>query len=200
MDDLYRKGADPSVVIGDMLDLSHLLTRIRAVPSAKTSLSAMAKEEMERAADMASKLSMPALTRVWQILLKGLNEVNYAPIPQKAAEMVVIRLAYAADLPDPADLIKKLKDGGASMVQMSGGTGEAHAPVSSAPLNIASTGGRSFSNAPTASLAVQSISAPEAKSIASLQDVMAVLERAGYIALSSQVYLCASGKTGRRSA
>lgn len=193
MDDLYRKGADPSVIIGDMLDLSHLLTKLRAVPHAKTSLSAMAREEMERAADLASKLSMPALTRIWQILLKGLNEVNYAPLPQKAAEMVVIRLAYAADLPDPADLIKKLKDGSASMVQMSGNAGTSHAPSTSAPVNVAAPSPALYDTTTNAALATQPVAMAATQpitAITSLQDVRIVLEQAGYIALASQVYLC----------
>ena len=70
----------------------------------------MPEADLNRAADLAGSLSMPALARTWQILLKGIGEVNAAPNPQKAAEMILIRLAYAADLPDPAELIKRLKD------------------------------------------------------------------------------------------
>ncbi len=187
MEDLYRKGADPSVVIGDMLDLSHLLTKLKAIPSAKTTLQAMAKEEMERAALLAAKLSMPALARIWQILLKGLNEVNYAPIPQKAAEMVVIRLAYAADLPDPADLVKRWKEGGANAMQSS--TANAPAPMTASPpqtMNVSTGGG------PQAALAAQPQSmAVPVTSVSSIADVQMVLEQAGYISLSSQVYLYA---------
>ncbi len=111
MGDLYRKGADPIVIIQDMLDLSHLLTKIRAIPKLEVSNIAMAKEERERAINLAGKLSMPTLGRTWQILLKGLGEINLAPNAQKAAEMIIIRLVYASDLPDPTDLVKKLKDG-----------------------------------------------------------------------------------------
>jgi DNA polymerase-3 subunit gamma/tau len=176
MDDLYKKGADPSVVIGDMLDLSHLLTKLRAVPSMGQTLQVMAKEEMERAASLAAKMSMPALSRVWQILLKGLNEVNYAPLPQKAAEMVVIRLAYAADLPDPAELIKKIREGGTATVNA--------VPVS--------PGGGSYAavSSGNASLAVQpQIMNEPVASISTLQDVQAVLTQAGFVSLASQVYL-----------
>ncbi|PZQ48280.1 MAG: DNA polymerase III subunit gamma/tau [Micavibrio aeruginosavorus] len=187
MDDLYRKGADPSVIIGDMLDLSHLLTKIRAVPSMGETLQVMAKEEMLRASTLAAKLSMPSLGRVWQILLKGLNEVNYAPVPQKAAEMLIIRLAYAADLPDPADLIKKLKDG----APVSGGAPIGHAPGPSGgggnyqTVNIAGGGG----SAATA-LKVETASAPApVTSISTLADVQAVLQQSGHISLASQVYL-----------
>lgn len=187
MEDLYRKGADPSVIIGDMLDLSHLLTKLRAVPAMKDTLQVMAREEMERAANLAAKLSMPALARIWQILLKGLNEVNYAPVPQKAAEMIVIRLAYAAELPDPAELIRKLKDGGVVAPTM---------PVAPAPpsgggsyqtVNISSGG------APTASAAavkIETALAPATQTeIASIADMQAVLMQSGHMALASHIYL-----------
>jgi DNA polymerase-3 subunit gamma/tau len=109
MEDLYKKGADPVVLMQDMLDLTHQLTKHRALPSAPND-AALPKGEQMRLADLADSLSMPTLGRTWQILLKGLGEVNMAPNPQKAAEMIVIRLVYAAELPDPADLVRKLKD------------------------------------------------------------------------------------------
>lgn len=186
MDDLYRKGADPSVIIGDMLDLSHLLTKLRAVPSMKDTLQVMAREEMERASTLAAKLSMPALGRVWQILLKGLNEVNYAPVPQKAAEMLIIRLAYTADLPDPADLIKKLKDGTAVSASLPSFTpsgpsgGGAYQAV-----NVASTG-----SAAAAILETSAVPAP-VTAITSMLDVQAVLQQSGYMKLATEVYLYA---------
>ncbi len=189
MEDLYRKGADPSVIIGDMLDLSHLLTKIRAVPAMRETLQSMAKEEMNRAADLAAKLSMPALGRLWQILLKGLNEVNYAPVPQKAAEMVIIRLAYTADLPDPADLIKKIKDGGT--IAMS-------APIApSAPqggggasINKVAVGG----GGTVAAIAVQqeiAIAPAPITEIATLTDMQTLLQQSGNMTLASQIYLYA---------
>lgn len=187
MEDLYRRGADPSVIIGDMLDLSHLLTKIRAVPSMKDTLQVMAREEMERAGTLAAKLSMPALGRVWQILLKGLNEVNYAPVPQKAAEMLIIRLAYTAELPDPADLIKKLKDG--TFVPAGGGVSAPSAPSggggSYQTVNIASGGAAAAVKVETA-LAPAPITA-----ITSLLDVQGVLQQAGYMKLATEVYLYA---------
>ena len=186
MEDLYRKGADPSVIIGDMLDLSHLLTKLRAVPAMKDTLQVMAKEEMERAGNLAAKLSMPALARIWQILLKGLNEVNYAPVPQKAAEMIVIRLAYAAELPDPAELIKKIKDGNVVMT--------------AAPTPAPPSGGGSYqqtvnvsgggSTASAAALKVETAVAPAlVTEIASIADMQAVLMQSGHMALASHIYL-----------
>lgn len=186
MEDLYRKGADPSVIIGDMLDLSHLLTKIRAVPAMKDTLQVMAREEMERAGNLAVKLSMPALGRIWQILLKGLNEVNYAPVPQKAAEMIVIRLAYAAELPDPAELIKRIKDGNVVMTS---------APTPAGPsgggayqtLNVASGGGPAAS---AAALKIETAALPApVTEIASIADMQAVLMQSGHVALASHIYL-----------
>ncbi len=115
MDDIYNNGGAPSVVMQDLLDLTHLLTKIRAVPDIANLGEGLSSDMMERTKDLSGKLSMPTLGKAWQLLLKGLGEVNDAPNPQSAAEMVIIRLAYAADLPDPGDLIKRLKgDSGAA--------------------------------------------------------------------------------------
>jgi DNA polymerase III subunit gamma/tau len=189
MEDLYRKGADPSVIIADMLDLSHLLTKLRAVPSLREGAQDMAREEMMRAGELAAKLSMPALARIWQVLLKGLNEVNYAPQPQKAAEMIIIRLAYAADLPDPAELIKKIRQD--DRMILSGGQG----PGDGAPIRVSST--PTIMSGPSAAIGALAVSpSPDPRpqtitEIASLADVQTVLQQAGHIALASQVYLYA---------
>jgi len=111
-EDLYKKGADPIVVIQDMLALSHLLTKHRAIPAYENK-ALVSKGEQERLENLADVLSMPSLNRTWQILLKGLSEVTQAPIPQSAAEMVLLRLTYASNLPDPAALVKKLTAQGA---------------------------------------------------------------------------------------
>lgn len=185
MEDLYRKGADPSVVIGDMLDLSHLLTKLRAVPSMRDSAQAMAKEEMNRAADLAGKLSMPALGRIWQILLKGLTEVNHAPVPQKAAEMVIIRLAYSADLPDPSDLIKKIREGG---VVTSPAAPSMNAPTGGGHGAVINHGGGGASAALAMSPQIETAAAPITE-IASLSDMQAVLRQSGHMGLATQVYL-----------
>ena len=188
MDDLYRKGADPSVIIGDMLDLSHLLTKLRAVPSMKDSLQVMAKEEMNRAADLAAKLSMPALARVWQILLKGLNEVNFAPVPQKAAEMLIIRLAYSADLPDPADLIKKLKDG----TPVSAGPSHTAPPQSGGgsyqTVNVAANNGGGVTSSAAVKMETAVAPAPITE-IATLSDMQMMLQQTGHMMLATQVFL-----------
>ena len=106
----YSAGADPAVVLEDMLELVHWLTRVKVVPEAADD-PGVPEAERVRGRGMAGTLSMPALTLSWQMLLKGLGEVRIAPSPMQAAEMVLIRLAFAADLPSPADAVAQIKGG-----------------------------------------------------------------------------------------
>lgn len=104
----YNLGAEPAIVLKDLAEVTHWLTRLKVSPEAGSdTLTSEAEQKLGR--EMAEKLSMPSLTRAWQLLLKGINEVQTAVSPMAAAEMVLIRLAYAADLPTPADVIKKLQ-------------------------------------------------------------------------------------------
>jgi len=104
----YNAGADPVVILQDLLELTHWITRLKAAPGAAGDVT-VPEAERARGAAMAVKLSMPVLTRAWQMLLKGLEEVRLAPAPLAALEMVMVRLAYAADLPDPATLLARLE-------------------------------------------------------------------------------------------
>jgi DNA polymerase-3 subunit gamma/tau len=110
---LYRSGADPIVVLQDLLDVTHWLTRLKAAPSLADD-AAVPEAERARGGVLAKALSVPVLTRTWQMLLKGLAETQQAPSPLAAAEMLMVRLAYAADLPSPGELIASLKDGTAA--------------------------------------------------------------------------------------
>ncbi len=110
MDRAHERGADPAVILSDMLELAHTLSRLVAVPKLRDDPS-LAEEERSRGAALAAKLSIPLLSRAWQMLLKGLGEVNEAPDRRAAAEMVLIRLAHVAELPTPGDLVKRLTDG-----------------------------------------------------------------------------------------
>ncbi len=110
LDEQYRVGADPIMLLQDMLELTHWLTRVKLVP-------AVADEpgipEIERrlGREMTAELAMPELTRAWQMLLKGLSEARAAPHALMAVEMALVRLAYAADLPSPADALRALEGG-----------------------------------------------------------------------------------------
>ena len=105
--ELYALGADPVTVLQDLLDLVHWLTRQKAVPGA-TDPGARTLAEQERGADLAARVSMGVLARAWQMLLKGLEECQIAPDPMTAVEMVLVRLAYVADLPGPAELVDRI--------------------------------------------------------------------------------------------
>jgi DNA polymerase-3 subunit gamma/tau len=109
----HERGADPAVVLQDLLELTHTLTRLRSVPALRND-PALTEGERTRGAALAEKLSVPVLGRAWQMLLKGLGEVNEAPDRRAAAEMVLIRLAHVAEMPTPGDLVKRLLDGGAA--------------------------------------------------------------------------------------
>jgi DNA polymerase-3 subunit gamma/tau len=107
LDRLYQDGADPLMVLQDLLDLSHFLTRVKLAPEAGAG-DPIAEGDRDRARPLAERLPMPVLARTWQMLLKGLEEVQVAPSPIQAAEMVLVRLAYVADLPPPAELVRAL--------------------------------------------------------------------------------------------
>lgn len=104
---LYDLGADPQTLVADLADFTHLVTRIKVVPAAADDVS-LTPDERRRGAELAARLPMRALTRAWQILFKGHEEVARASNGLQAAEMALIRLAYAADLPSPDELIAKL--------------------------------------------------------------------------------------------
>jgi DNA polymerase-3 subunit gamma/tau len=104
---MYDAGADPQTLLADLCDFTHLVTRIKIVPAAADDVS-LTPDERTRGAELAGKLAMRALTRTWQILFKGFEEVSKAGNALQAAEMVLIRLAHAADLPSPDELIAKL--------------------------------------------------------------------------------------------
>lgn len=145
LDAAYARGADPGLVLGDMLELVHIVSRLRAVPGLGDSAD-MPEAERVRGTHMASAFTVPVLMRAWQMLVKGVREVESAPDRRAAADMVLIRLCYVADLPSPEDLVKRLSAtqddtgrGGASAPpsapQASGPSGLAGAPVGSAGPN-----------------------------------------------------------------
>jgi len=104
-----RAGADPQSVLGDLLDFIHFVTRARMVPAVLDD-PAVPEVERKRGGALAEKISLPALTRAWQTLLKGAGEVQSAPNPQAALEMVLIRLLYMSDMPSPGELVRKFGD------------------------------------------------------------------------------------------
>ena len=105
--DQYDSGADPAVILTDLAEFTHLVTRLKIVPGAAADAT-LTETERRRGQEFAT-LPMRVLSRFWQMLTRGIGEVQSSPKPVAAAEMVLIRLAYAADLPTPDDLIRQLQ-------------------------------------------------------------------------------------------
>ena len=172
----YAAGASPVVVIQDLLELVHWLTRLKVAPNGAAD-PALAEAERKRGGAMAEGLGMAVLTRAWQMLLKGLGEVRSAPMPLQAAEMVLVRMAYAADLPTPADALKTLESSGSVAVR---------APSSTPPPPPRPTTQGSAARA----LVPDAIPAVETTTLAAPQsfaDVAALFEQKKYAMLAAQL-------------
>jgi DNA polymerase-3 subunit gamma/tau len=117
----YDVGADPVVVLSDLAEFVNFVTRVKIVPATADNV-AFGETERVRAREFASKLSMRVLSRMWQMLLKGIAEVQTATRPAAAAEMVLVRIAYVADLPTPDEAIR--------MIEQNGGGAQAAASAS----------------------------------------------------------------------
>lgn len=141
---LHTQGADPAQLVSDLLEITHYLTRIIAAPQLVNNLH-FSPAEQAIAAGMAKQLNVPALTRAWQILARGADEMRHASNAQATLEMVLVRLGYAAQLPTPAELAHAVQSGGGNPppapVRSSSGSASVQplapavstAPIASAP-------------------------------------------------------------------
>ncbi|MFL5286189.1 MAG: DNA polymerase III subunit gamma/tau [Rhodopila sp.] len=121
-DRAYERGADHGTLLQDLLELLHTVTRLKTIPGLRHSQD-LPEAERTRGADLADRLSVPVLSRAWQMLLKGVAEVETAPDRRAAAEMVLIRLCHVADMPTPGDLVRKLSSPGGGASGGPGGSG-----------------------------------------------------------------------------
>jgi len=131
----YDVGADPIVVLSDLAEFVNFVTRVKIVPATADNV-AFGETERVRAREFASKLSMRVLSRMWQMLLKGITEVQTATRPAAAAEMVLVRIAYVADMPTPDEAIRMIEQNGGGSPVLSGSPAPRGAPaptVSSMP-------------------------------------------------------------------
>jgi len=126
----YETGADPAVVLTDLADFTHFVTRVKIVPAVADDRS-LIEIERARGRACAEKLSMRVLSRTWQMLLKGIAEVDAAGRPLAAAEMVLVRIAHAADLPTPDEVIRSLDENASG--SRARAPAAAPAPATSAP-------------------------------------------------------------------
>jgi len=145
---LYRAGADPGELLLELSEFCHYITRVKISERALED-PAISEFERGRGAEIAKTLSMGALTRAWTLIMNGYEDVKDSPRPLASAEMALIRIGYAADLPSPEDALRKLAEGGAvaaprpapALVSPSGGPraalAEAPAPAVAAVANAA---------------------------------------------------------------
>jgi DNA polymerase III subunit gamma/tau len=154
----YDTGADPVVVLSDLAEFVNFVTRVKAVPATADNV-AYGETERKRARDFAARISMRVLSRMWQMLLKGITEVQGATRPAAAAEMVLVRIAYVADMPTPDEAIR--------MIEQNGG---------GSPVVTSNAAPRSAPSAPVSTMVappVRSSAAPRASAEPSMRPQMA---------------------------
>jgi DNA polymerase-3 subunit gamma/tau len=133
----YGRGTDPAGLIADLAEIVHAATRAKVMPDHPSD--ALTGDNQARLAEMAKDLSVKVLSRAWQMLLKGLDELSRAPKPLIAAEMILVRLCYVADLPTPDEAIKALGESASTPTSASkpsapsGNGGGARASLALAP-------------------------------------------------------------------
>jgi DNA polymerase-3 subunit gamma/tau len=127
---LYESGADPAVVLMDLAEFIHFVTRLKIVPALADDPSFI-ETERKQGRSFAEKLSMRVLSRAWQMLQKGIEEVTSSNRALAAAEMVLVRIAYAADLPTPDEVIRSLEPGAREPSRDSNGNAQARQQTSS---------------------------------------------------------------------
>ena len=150
--ELHDAGAEPQALLQDLLELCHWLTRLKHVPTAADD-PAVPEAERTRGRAMAEALAVPSLAQTWQMLLKGLEEANRAARPALAAEMTLVRIAYAADLPSPADALRAIGSGDASAQPAGAPASPPASAPAPAPCSAAASG--------TAGAVAEPVSAPE---------------------------------------
>ncbi len=154
----YADGADPMAVLRDLAEITHWISVIRITPEAADDPT-VGPDERSRGREMADRLSMPVLARMWQMSLKSLEEVSASPNAMMAAEMAIIRMTHVAELPTPGDLVAKLKDtpvppaptgGGGGGGGVSVGASQGASAVADRAASMSSGGGVSSSGAQAA--------------------------------------------------
>ncbi|QPF84619.1 DNA polymerase III subunit gamma/tau [Bradyrhizobium genosp. L] len=151
----YDVGADPVVVLSDLAEFVNFVTRVKVVPATADNV-AFGETERVRAREFAAKLSMRVLSRMWQMLLKGITEVQTATRPAAAAEMVLVRIAYVADLPTPDEAIRMIEqNGGGNAPATSGGSAASRGAPTSTMSAMPPTSFRAPQGAPRADVAAR---------------------------------------------
>jgi DNA polymerase III subunit gamma/tau len=168
-DRAYERGADLGTLLQDLLELLHTITRLKSIPTLRNSPE-LPEAERTRGAALADRLSVPALARAWQMLLKGVGEVETAPDRRAAAEMVLIRLCHVSDLPPPGELVRRIASGAsppAVTVTVPGSPGGGARAIA--------VGARTGGPGPAAEPEPGEIAVPAGPRLASFRDVTALV-------------------------
>lgn len=187
LDNLHRAGADPVMIMQDLLEVTHDLTLVRALKAQPVAFkqTTFAHADHDKAINLAQKLTMPVLHRAWALLLKGLQETQQSADPQQACTMSVLRLMYAADLPDPTKLIRDLNTLQNSQTSMAG-HGPTHPQGPATMMRaIAGGGGHGSTHARAAALPAD---APDGQVILNtFEDLVRLCEDKKELQLASQL-------------
>ncbi|MCU4654124.1 DNA polymerase III subunit gamma/tau [Roseibacterium sp. SDUM158016] len=182
----YADGADPVAVLRDLAEITHWISVVRITPEAAEDPTISTTERL-RGQDLADRLPMRVLTRMWQMLLKALEEVRLAPNAMMAAEMAVIRMTHVADLPTPGDLVQKLVDAPPQSGGTAGGGRNTSAPASSAPTARAAPSGTHRSGGSGPQVAELRAPGPDLALYPTWESVVALVENARDMKLQVEV-------------
>ncbi|HLN10034.1 MAG TPA: DNA polymerase III subunit gamma/tau [Xanthobacteraceae bacterium] len=185
--DQYDSGADPAVVLADLAEFTHFVTRVKIVPAVADDVS-LAEVERSRGRSFAASLSMRVLSRAWQMLFRGIADVQAAAKPIAAAEMLLVRIAYAADLPTPDEVIRSLSQtdtppaasgqaASREIGRMPGADGTGGPRLDPARGGLRASMAAARPSVARASAAPEPITAPPSVAIARFEDLIAVAAR-----------------------
>ena len=108
IDAQYQHGAAPQIILKDLIDITHLLAKTKIVPNALNQ-ALLGENERNLCEKLSKEVPIAVLSKIWQMMIKGLSELSTAPIEQEALEMILIRIAYSATLPTPSEILEELK-------------------------------------------------------------------------------------------
>ncbi len=187
----YDAGADPGTILSELAAFTHLVTRLKIVPEAAQD-TAVTQAERVRGSDFAGRLSIRVLSRAWQMLLKGIAEVKDAGRPLPAAEMALVRLAHAADLPTPDEALRLLQNGAAAPAGRPSGAPVGSSPpagggsLAAPPRQMMGSGAAAPSQAPRAMAPAEAAPQPQPR-IGTIEDVLALAAKNRDIRLQAAI-------------
>ncbi|MGD9919279.1 MAG: DNA polymerase III subunit gamma/tau [Paenirhodobacter sp.] len=174
----YSDGADPMAVLRDLAEITHWVSVIKITPEAAEDPT-VPPEERTRGQAMAQAVPMRVLSRLWQMLLKAIEEVSSAPNAMMAAEMALIRMTHVADLPDPETLMRKVQQGGGAgggRGPAAGGSNGGGGPRAAATTRVM-LGGPMLTGAPSGAAVALAGAAPALSAYARFEDVVELIHR-----------------------